>query len=1130
VTSRGVAIPSLPQIAAPVKSHLAALVVAVCVGAAPAVAQTPPGSAASSPSANTPAAGTPAASPTASPAAAAPSTLRAGGVSEAKPEVYFVKDKNGELVPLVGFTLEEFERMLRDDAAAAQPTQKPGHRFESIEATGTVDDRNARVQLVFTIAVEASGWTRVPLGLRGSVLEKQAQYVGSGKFTLEYDAAAGEYAAWFDGKADQTHKLTLRTATPLETAAGTSTLRLHLPRAWTSTLALKLPEKNVDVELSTAAVLDGVAPDGSGSLVRASGIGGDFSLSWSKTAANSQRMPTLLEANADIAATIDGHSIAYDAQLTVSSFGGEFDRFRIRLPASAVLLRNESLDVILQKLTPAKGAKNEMYEVRRIAGPAKSFVVRIQAVRPIEPSKGQATFDLGGIEVLEAVRQWGFLGVRVTGDWQVLYGERTQIRQVDALPEFFRGQDMAAVFEYFGRTFTLGTRILSRETRVTVDPAYTVDVTSRRAYLQARLGYRVGGAKVFTLDADFLDWQIDEVGPPDLVNVEAIGLGKTGTLSVPLQQPSTGEFTIVVRAHRDLVPDAKSLELKVPRPQAGVVGPATWSVTAAENVELSPREAASTGLLRQTRGENRSFTSEKAGWTYSTDAPDAKFIADYRILNRTVRVASATTVTLREAGDVVQHFTYNVAREPIDALEFDVASRLTDSDKLEVRSGDDVLPWVVVGENLEEPGKPLRIRVNLPQAAVGTFNVSATYPLALERPDSPASVSVPIALLKPVEGEITDNELKIAADGGVQVQHIDEAWQPILPRDGAASRSKSLGYRAAASVVEATLGIRWEEVQRTRPVHLERTWIQSVWLGSGRWERAVLRVTTAAGSAVVRLPPGATGIVGFVDGARLELDDKPSAGAVTVRFGSSAEATRVIDLRYQTTEPLAAGSLTTPTIEGTISSGQIYRQLVLPADLILWSTSPGYAGEYDWQRRGLVWLREPRMTQGALEHWCGAREEPPLPEQAAVYLVCGYGDVPPLAIGVVRRSVFLFVVAALVLAVALGLLYVPAVRSAGVVVAAAVLIGALGFAYPDVAPLAVQGALFGLVPVLIAAVIERNVSRRHGRVLRTGLDSASAAQRSSTRTRIVPTTGQVPPPSTAAIELGAPASASGGAT
>jgi hypothetical protein len=31
----------------------------------------------------------------------------------------------------------------------------------------------------------------------------------------------------------------------------------------------------------------------------------------------------------------------------------------------------------------------------------------------------------------------------------VLWGERTQIRQVDASPEFFRGRSMTAIFEYF---------------------------------------------------------------------------------------------------------------------------------------------------------------------------------------------------------------------------------------------------------------------------------------------------------------------------------------------------------------------------------------------------------------------------------------------------------------------------------------------------------------------------------------------------------------------------------------------------------------------------------------------------------------------------------------------------------
>lgn len=1072
---------------------------------------------------------TPMPTATANPPSAPPPTTATSvpvAVREAKPDVYFVKDKNGELVPLVGFTLEEFQRMLQEDTGLAVAPAKPAFRLDSVEAVGAVDDRNARLELTFTVEVDEAGWVRIPLGLRGSVLEQQAEYVGTGKFTLQYDATADEHILWIDGKSDTTHKLKLNTLTAVVPEGAAKSLHLYFPRAWKSSLKLHVPDKTPAVEVSPGAVLNRTVDDAEGSLIEASGVGGEFFLRWTKTDAAARRAPTLLEAQADVSATIDGHSVTYDAQIAVTSFGGEFDRFRIRLPPSAVLVADESMEVVLQKLPAAKNAKNESYEVRRVSGPAKSMIVRVQAVRPIEAAKGQVSFDLGGIEVLDAVRQWGYLGVRVVGDWQVLWGDRTQIRQVDASPEFFRGRSMAAVFEYFGRTFSLNARIAPRETRVTVEPSYTIDVTSRRVYLEAKLGYRVGGAKVFTLDADFLDWQIDEVGPPELIDVEAIVVGKGGPLSMPLLEPSTGDFELTVRAHRDLPEGATSLELWVPRPVAGVVGPASWTVRAADNVELAPRDASHAGLLRQTRGDARRFAGERAAWTYSTDAVDAKFTADYRVLSRTVRVRSKAEAELNAAGGVVQQLNYVVAREPIDALEFDVPARLAEDEKLQLRTGDDVLPWVVIDEGNEEARKPTRIRVNLPQARIGTFDLTASFPLPLERPALPASTAVTVPLLIPLDGELADNELRLTPDADVVVQHVDEAWSPTTTGEGSA-KNRTTTYRAVAPCSEVAVGVRWEPSARARELYVDRTWIQSVWLGPTRWERAVFRFVTINPTVALRLPPQASSLVAFIDGKRAESADRTLRGGAVFDLAANGNGEHVIDVRYQ----VANGSpneFPAPTLAEATAYGQTYRQIVYPSDTVLWRSSPGYASEYDWRRRGAFWIRTPRLEQADLERWCGAAAEPLIPDEANTYLFSAVGEPPALELKTIRRSTLVFAASAAVLAAALALLYLPILRRPGTLTAAAVVVGGLGFTYPETVPIALQAAAVGAVLALAAVLLERNYLRRQGRALRSSIEVASAAPRGSTKTRLVPPPVASGPSTTAPVDYPGQAPAAGG--
>jgi hypothetical protein len=1064
---------------------------------------------------------TPAGSASAAPSSAAPAMIR-----EAKPDVYFVKDKNGELIPLVGFTLEQFEKMLREEGAAAPPP-KPLYRIESVDATGSADSRNARLTLTFVVDVDSAGWVRIPLGLRGSVLEKQVDYAGPGKFTLEYDARVDEYALWLHGKEEQQHQITLRTATAVTDDGAARTLRLRLPRAWNSSLTLTVPEKNVAAEASTGAVLNEITADKSGSRVKVSGIGGDFSLRWIKTDAPIRKPKALLEAQVDIAAKIDGHSVTYDAQLSVTSFGDEFKYVQIRLPASAVLLESDAADVEFNKLPAAKGAKNETYEIRRLAGETKSLIVRLQAVRPIEPTQGSAEFDLGGIEVLDTVRQWGYLGVQVEGDWQVTWGERNQIRQVDTTPEFLRGRNSIAVFEYFRSTFSLKTQIEPRQTRVTVEPAYAVDVTSRRAYLEARLQYRVGGAKVFALDADFLDWQVDEVGPPELVDVEKIVIGNKGPLSVPLLQPSTGEFELIVRAHRDLPEGTKTVDLQVPRPKGGVVGAATWIVRSADNIALSPRDAAHTGLSRQSRGEARRFVGERPGYVYVTDAVDAKFSADFRVLSRTVRVRSSTVVMLGETGSVEQRFQYTVAREPLDAVEFDVPPQLTDGGRLELRLDADPLPWVVVDDSPEGSAKPARIRVHLPQARLGSFELTAGFSLPLTRPETPVSVPVTVPLLVPLDGETDENDIRLVTSDLVTLRHVDEAWTPVEPN--ASAETNAVTHRATSPRHEILLGLQWEEAKPLHDLHVERTWIQTVWLGGDRLERVALRLSTAAANATLRLPRGATQLEVHLDGRRLE-DVASQDDLLALHLPHVSDDVHVIDLRYRVEAEGGDASLVASTVEHASSYGQVYRQFVFAPDLWMWGAPAEWIAEYDWVRAGPFWTKQPRLSTAQLEDWIGTRHDSPLPERANVYLYSDFGATGSWTPRIVRRSTVVLIASALVLAAAIALIYLPSLRRGGVLVFAAVVVVGLGFAYPEAVPTAIQASLGGALFAFLALLLERNLARRNGRALRSTGDAASAAPRSSARARTTSGSAAAVPASTAAIDIAPPSAASGSAS
>jgi len=461
-------------------------------------------------------------------------------------------------------------------------------------------------------------------------------------------------------------------------------------------------------------------------------------------------------------------------------------------------------------------------------------------------------------------------------------------------------------------------------------------------------------------------------------------------------------------------------------------------------------------------------------------------------------------------------------------LEFDVSARLTEGERLQLRAGDDVLPWVVIDEGADDVRKPARIRVNLPQARLGEFELTATFPVALDRPASPASTAASIPLLIPIDGELIDNELRLVPDDEIVVQHVDEAWAATTAAADA-GRRRITTYHAGAPRSEVAVGLRWEQSVRARELFVERAWIQTVQLGAARWERAVFRIATRAPFATVRLPAQAAMPATFVDGHRLDAVERGAGGTVIFNLPVTADDVHVIDLRYQVPATAADGPLVAPTIVEATSYGQAYRQLVFPADTVLWRASGEFAAEYEWQRRGLFWLRTPRMTQAQLEQWCGATAEPPLPEGANVYLFSTYGEASPLIDFTIRRSTLVLMSSAAVLAAALAFLYVAALRRPGTMLTVAVMVGGLGFAFPETVPVALQASMIGVVLAFIAMLIERNIARRQGRVARTIVESVSVGPRGSTRTRLVPSSVPSSPSTPTSAEMPSPSAAAGGA-
>src|SRR5690606_10635997 len=103
--------------------------------------------------------------------------------------------------------------------------------------------------------------------------------------------------------------------------------------------------------------------------------------------------------------------------------------------------------------------------------------------------------------------------------------------------------------------------------------------------------YQVRGAKAYNVEYDFDGWTVDSVTSPNVkFQNSSVDTERVAPLSIPLTD-APGEFTLNVKARRDLPANATEIAFDVPRPVGSSLTPGSVVVVPANNVELTTRSA-----------------------------------------------------------------------------------------------------------------------------------------------------------------------------------------------------------------------------------------------------------------------------------------------------------------------------------------------------------------------------------------------------------------------------------------------------------------------------------------------------------------------------------------------------------
>jgi hypothetical protein len=1044
-------------------------------------------------------------------------------VEEIRPSVYYLPDKQGNLQAVLDFNYEDFIELYKLKQRLTQRETLPRYSIQRMSITGSAGSENAELTIQFQIMLRDADWTRVSLRLDQGLLREPAQYQGAGEHFVHFAGNGEGYVVWIRGKKEGLHEITLKMLVPLSPAGEEKRLKIFTPRAVASEMKLKIPEPRAVGTVSEGATLLPPSAEQDGTMFTALGLGGEFQFAWHKAEAKIVEVPAVLEATGNILIRLDSQAIASEAALSVHSYASPFDRFVVRLPADAELSPAGAQGYSILPLDGNKDAESRqaLVQVRlnkKTTGPVEIHLSTRRNLTQEQPPEG---YDLAGFEVLGAARQWGTIAVTVGNDRQVVWGPQHGVRQTDVLPDSLHGEGFAAGFEYSAYPYTLTAGLASRTSRINVDPEYLMLVGQDRIELEAKLSCFIRGAKVNVLRLAMPDWEIDEAGPENIVAQDGIDRDEKHLVSIPLRQPSSGKLELHLRGHKMLDKSACGFSVALPQPQVLSPSPALVAVAAADNVELTPDAKSIKGLIRQQIAPPMKIPQrQQDALYYRCEGDSAVFAAQMRVHPRLITLDEANYVQVEpDAAKVTQKFAYSIAYEAVDHLQLDVPQSLAGSNRLEILHDGKPLTGKIVFENDEGalPAGMVRMRVSLPEASIGRFELIIRYTAVMPALELSTRTFWSVPLVMPVDAEANDNRLHLTTAPGIKIISNSEAWNSFFDEENGVFQSGlDLGMALQSDKYRKSLDLELE--RETGPASsttvVERAWIQT-WLSvSVRQDRAVFQLTSNQKKLFFNLPSGAAPeqMLAMLDGKRVETQ---AAGENRFSLSLPGEGeihTYLFEMNYHFSGQRPAKgmlSLDFPRLGSNVWTRRTYWQLILPQNEHVLINPPGFDREYFWKWSGYFWGREPVLNQMQLETWIGTPLHAILPEGSSVYLYGNLGRADRAELVTVGRTLIVAIASGAALVFGLLLIYVPIVRHPFSLLVICLVFLSLAMIYPEPAAMIAQASGLGLALTLMAGFLERSMARRRKKF---ALKAPSKTIKELTSSRTHPAT---PPPASA---------------
>ena len=1069
-----------------------------------------------------------------SPGGVTPGTSQPAAIQEVKPEQIYIRDVDGSLKLMLGWTMAQFEELVRLRDGLEQRNQAPPYVIEEIHVQGKCFENYAELSVRVRVRLRGDQPYKIPLRLEQLIPRELPRRVNGQPLLFSYSRQDGGYTLYVQGTADSVEEIIFQGWAPVSHVGSEARLVLSVPEAPISDLELDVPLADIEPSVTPGAMILGMDAVEGGRRLRVTGLGPGFVLTWTIPPSAAWDTNTVLESNGAISVRVTERMVDFDARLNVRSYGIPFDRFRVTLPIGARPLPFSSTSYTVQevKREDQAGASQsdrttvEVLLAKKTTGPVE---VRLTAQCEKEP---HAWIDIGGFSVEGAVRQSGYLSVMPSSDQALIWGEWKGVRQVSHIPTAANGEASETVvhLEYFMQPCTVVLKSVPRVAYVSIAPRYRVELTTEQARLQARLNYDVQGADVIALDIDLAGWQLQEALLGEQSTVLAVTGDPKGRATLALPQPMSGKLEITLLATRDRPLENKPLMLSFPQPKAQVVQPAEVLIMAPANLELRADYKESEGVEQALPQATEKGVSAVNVVSFRLNRPDARFVADWTTHEQDVSVDIVTRVRPEGAQlTVEQQIRYQVRYEPwTGAWRFRVPSGIEQITVL--LDGRPVTLTPVAAEtptqSAAESEKPSsgvildsagNVFAVLPIGPIlGTTELVFRYivPGGLA---SPEATRWQIPLVDPLDGRLQQHRLSISASVGWNIESVVAPWQIRETTSLSAVSASQIECETKEHTTQIVLRPRVGTFGETNVVVVERMLLQTRLDRLMRQDRCAIRFSTRQPTLTLELPRGARS-----DRVQIWFDGRP------VQARPTSRTSLIVPLTVTSPGPGTGETSTEHLLELWYelprfrhSWGRTYLEclrldphaivqrisweiVLLPDEHIIWNGAE-VTSEYRWGWTGYFWGRLPTISEENLERWAGVAEGwLHVSGQANRYLFGALRAVDGVNIWCLRRPWIVGGCSAAVVFTVLGLVYFGPLARKAVLLGAVVIVTTLVLLRPDVALLAGQASALGLALAILSLVLYRAVSAETA-ALRTNAWS----ERTALETVICPRTAEV---------------------